>query len=124
MIKITNEIREQVLDYLELDIYDDNTDFSNEFYSFYYRCMKADMHYADADRYAILNTLFNYDIGMENARAIDIWMYEHDEEIYELKATSTEDKSKVALAVVELGLNIDFSGWIKEDYTEYKFFEN
>lgn len=82
------------------------------------------MHYADADRYAILNTLFNYDIGMDNARDIDSWMYHHDEEIYELKATSKEDKSKVALAVAELGLNLDFSGWIKEDYSEYKFFEN
>jgi hypothetical protein len=124
MIKITDEIREEVLDYLEMDIYDDNTDYSDEFYSFYYRCMKADMHYADADRYAILNTLFNYDIGMENARLIDNWMYYHDEEIYELNATNKEDKSKVALAVAELGLNLDFDGWIKEDYSEYKFFEN
>lgn len=124
MIKITDEIRKEVLEYLELDIYDNNNDIPDELYSFYYRCMKADMHYADADRYAILNTLFNYDIGMENARAIDSWMYKNGEEVYELKATSKEDKSKVALAVAELGLNIDFSGWIKEDYTEYKFFEN
>ena len=121
---ITNEIREQVLNYLELDIYDNNADLSDEFYSFYYKCMKADMHYADADRYAILNTLFNYDIGMDNARSIDKWMYENGEEIYELKATSKEDKSKVALAVAELGLNLDFSGWITEDYTEYKFFKD
>ena len=82
------------------------------------------MHYADADRYAILNTLFNYDIGMDNARAIDGWMYEHGEEIYELNPTNIEDKSNVALAVAELGLNLDFSEWIKEDYPEYKFFEN
>ena len=123
MIKITNEIRRKVLEYLELDVYDNNDDISDEFYSFYYRCKKAPMHYADADRYAILNTLFNYDIGMDNARAVDHWMYEHGEEIYELKATSEDDKSKVALAVAELGLNLDFSGWIKEDYSEYKFFE-
>ena len=124
MIKITDEIREEVLEYLELDTPDSYEDYPNEFYAFYYRCMESDMHYADADRYAILNTLFNYDIGMDNARAIDGWMYEHDGEIYELNATSEKDKSMVALAVVELGLNLDFSGWIKEDYTEYKFFEN
>lgn len=118
MIKITDEIRKEVLNYLEVE----NMDYPDELYSFYYKCKQTGMHYADADRYAILNTLFNYDIGMDNARAIDSWMYEHDEEIYELKATSKEDKSKVALAVVELGLNIDFSGWIKENYTEYKFF--
>ena len=116
MIEITNEIREEVLNYLELDIYDDNTDYSDDFYSFYYRCMKAKMHYADADRYAILNTLFNYDIGMDNARAIDSWMYEHDGEIYELNPTDMKDKAKVALAVAELGLNLDFSGWINSKY--------
>ena len=93
MIKITDEIRRQVENYLEIKM-EDGEEFSDELYSFYYRCMKADMHYADADRYAILNTLFNYDIGMDNARDIDSWMYHHDEEIYELNATSMEDKSR------------------------------
>lgn len=120
MIEITDKIREEVIDYLECDC----GDYPDELYAFYYRCMMACMHYADADRYAILNTLFNYDIGMENAREIDGWMYEHDEEIYELMATNMEHKALVALAVVELGLDIDFSGWIKEDYQEYKFFED
>ena len=118
MIKITDEIREQVVQYLECE----HGDYPDKLYSFYYRCMEDGMHSADADRYAILNTLFNYDIGMDNAREIDGWMYEHDEEIYELNA---DEKSRelVALAVAELGLNLDFSGWIKEDYKEYKFFE-
>ena len=123
MIKITDEIRREVLEYLELDVYDNNADLPDELYSFYYRCKQAEMHYADADRYAILNTLFNYDIGMENSRVIDNWMYEHDEEIYEL-TNSKESKMLVALAVAELGLKIDFSGWIEENYTEYKFFED
>lgn len=123
MIKITDEIRKEVENYLEVEN-KDGLNYSDELYSFYYRCMKADMHYSDADRYAILNTLFNYDIGMENAKAIDGWMYEHDEEIYELNPTNKEDKAKVSLAIAELGLNLDFSGWIKEEYKEYKFFEN
>lgn len=117
MIKITDEIREDVLNYLEME----DDDYTDEFYAFYYRCMNEGMHCADADRYAILNTIFNYDIGMDNARAIDGWMYEHDEEIYELNPADEEDKTKVALAVAELGLNLDFSGWIKEDYQEYKY---
>ena len=119
MIKITDEIREDVINYLECE----DGDYPDEFYAFYHRCAEADMHYADADRYAILNTLFDYDIGIENARAIDHWMYEHDEEIYELNADN-HSKTLIALAVAELGLNLDFSGWIKEDYTEYKFLEN
>ena len=118
MIKITDEIRDEVSDYLEIDYH-----VADDECAFYYRCMMADMHFADADRYAILNTLFNYDIGMENAQKIDEWMYNHDEEIYELSATKTEDKSLVALANAELGLNLDFSGWITEDYKTYKFFE-
>lgn len=122
MIKITDEIRNEVCDYLECK--KSETPAPDEFYSFYYRCMKAGMHYADADRYAILNTMFNYDIGMENARVIDHWMYEHDEEIYELNPENADDKSMVALAVAELGLNLDFSGWVDEMYTEYKFFED
>lgn len=120
MMKITDEIRKEVENYLEVE---DDLSYPDELYSFYYRCMIAGMHYADADRYAILNTLFDYDIGMENARAIDGWMYEHDEEIYELNATSERDKKTVALAVKELGLNLDFSNWLKKNYTEYKFFE-
>lgn len=123
MMNITDEIRKEVEDYLETEMEYDLA-YPDELYAFYYRCMNAGMHYADADRYAILNTLFNYDIGMDNAREIDGWMYEHDEEIYELMATNKDDKAKVALAVAELGLNLDFSGWINEDYTEYKFFES
>ena len=64
MIKITDEIREEVNIYLQCE----NGNYTDELYSFYYRCKQANMDYADADRYAILNTLFNYDIGMENAK--------------------------------------------------------
>ena len=120
MIKITDKIREDVINYLECE----EGDYPDELYAFYYRCMMADMHYSDVDRYAILNTMFNYDIGMDNARAIDGWMYEHDEEIYELNPADADDKALVALAVAELGLNLDFSNWLNEMYTEYKFFEN
>ena len=119
MIKITNEIKEDVAIYLEYEC----GDYPDELYAFYYRCMNAGMDVADADRYAILNTLLNYDIGMENAKAIDGWMYEHDEEIYEL-SNNQKSKQLVMLAVEELKLDINFDGWIKENYIEYKFFED
>lgn len=118
MINITDEIREEVNRYL---LCEDET-YEDGLYAFYYRCMKAGMDYADADRYAILNTLFDYDIGMENAQKIDSWMYLHDDEIYEL-GVDEDSKGKLALAVAELGLDIDFSGWITEDYKTYKYFE-
>ena len=122
MIKVTDEIRKEVLDYLETEPPEDG-DYPDDLYAFYYRCKEAGMHFADADRYAILNTIFNYDIGMENAREIDGWMYEHDEELYELDPTRKDDKALVALAAAELRLNLDFSGWIDHNYEEYKFFE-
>lgn len=120
MIMITDAIREDVNDYLGVV----DGCYTDELYAFYYRCMNANMHFADADRYAILNTMFGYDIGMDNAIAIGVWMYEHDEEIYELNPADADDKAKVALAVAELGLNLDFSNWLNEMYTEYKFFES
>lgn len=119
MIKITDDVRKQVCEYLDSDEYE----VPDEFYAFYYRCMKAGMHYLDADRYAALNTLFGYDIGMDNAGSIDEWMHNNDEEIFELNPENENDKKLVALAVAEMGLNLNFSKWIKEDYEGYKFFE-
>lgn len=121
MINITDDIRDAVDRYLALE---DGITYSDDLYAFYYRCLQAGMDPADADRYAILNTLFGYDIGMDNARAIDCWMYLHDEEIYELSATNAVDKLTVLMAVTELELNLDFSKWAKEDYKAYRFFEN
>ena len=123
MIEITDKIREQVLFYLGIDIDNDECmeDYTDSFYAFYYRCMTDGMDYFDADRYATLNTLFDYDIGVDNAKAIDHWMYEHDEEIFDLNCNKNS-KAMVSLAVAELGLDIDFSGWIEEDYEEYSFF--
>ena len=119
MINVTDKIREEILMYLEIEKPNDG-DYLDEFYSFYYRCMKADMHYLNADEYAILNTLLNYDIGIDNYWAIAEWMDEHDYNIFDLDYTN---KSLVSLAVAELGLNLDFSKWISENYKEYKFFE-
>lgn len=118
MTNITNEIREKVNSYLQCE----DVTYEDDLYAFYYRCMENGMDYADADRYAILNTLLNYDIGMENAERIDSWMYLHDDEIYEL-GIDEDSKKRVELAVKELGLDIDFGGWITEDYKTYKFFE-
>lgn len=117
---ISNKVHKTVCDHLEIDV-DYNIRYDYNLYVFYHKCMKRGMHYADADRYAILNTLIGYDIGAEAASIIDSWMYEHDEEIYEL--TSCEkDKQLVMTAAAEHNLNIDFTNWLKEDYEEYKFF--
>lgn len=119
--EVTDEIRKEVHNYLDCEILEDEL-LDDKCYAFYYKCMKAGLHSADADRYASLNTLLNYDIGIDNAMTIDKWMYNHHTDIFELKATDNEDKMFLALAVAELGLDIDFGGWITEDYTEYSYF--
>lgn len=48
---------------------------------YYYACHDNNMHLADADRYAMLCTLFGYDIGVEHAKAIDNWCYENGMDI-------------------------------------------
>lgn len=122
-MELTKTMKDEVYDYLCYE--EQNVDYMEEdgFFLFYHRCLKADMDVADADRYAILNTLIGYDIGMENASNIDTWMYEHDYEIYELNATDEKDKAIVALAVAELGLNVDLSNWRNEEFAVYSYFE-
>ena len=121
---VTNEMRRAIWNYLEMDLNneEDLTKLPDSFYLFYHRCMEARMDYADADRYAILNTLFNYDIGMENARSIDHWMYENDNDIFELDARE-KDKRLLRQAAKELGIGLDFSNFATEEYTAYKFFD-
>ena len=118
------EIRQDRIDeyckYIGYDAKEDDA-FTLEEVDFYLRCKKAGLHYADADRYAILNTLFGYDIGMENAQKIDEWMYFHDYEIYEL---TYKDKDLIERCLNEIGLNLHFNKFRKDNYDEYEFFGN
>lgn len=109
------ERNRELCKYLETE----NFEAEERMIDFYLRCRDADMHFADADRYAICNTLFQYDIGMDNARKIDNWMYKHEEEIYEL---SYQNRELFERAVRELGLNLDFSNWRTKDFEFYEYF--
>lgn len=93
--------------------------FTEEEIDFYLRCKNAGLHYADADRYAILNTLFGYDIGMENARKIDGWMYENDEEVYEL---TYKDVKLLSVCCKKLGIKLNFEKFRKDEFDTYEYF--
>ena len=82
---------------------------------FFYKNMKDDMSFEDTDRYAWLNTLFNYDIGNENALAIITLLWEHNLDVFEI----TKDDAGVLCDIVtkELGLHLDYSMW--NDKAEY-----
>lgn len=54
--------------------------------------MQQNMHPADADRYANLNTILGYDVGKDIFTAIDSYVWEHDYDLLELSG-SKEDKN-------------------------------
>ena len=82
---------------------------------FFYKNMKDDMSFQDTDRYAWLNTLFNYDIGKGNALAIINWLWEHNSDVFEI--TENDAGTLCDITVKELGLHLDYSMW--NDKAEY-----
>lgn len=80
---------------------------------FYYMAMHDNgMDWSDADGYALLNTLFGYDIGADHARGIIRWLYEHDLEAAEL---TSGDKGMMRDVCFELGYHLNFFYWAYED---------
>lgn len=111
--------RDQAIDQLVTDGIFDYEDIGNPAMEYYIKYTMEGEYVFDVDRSAWLNTLFGYDIGYENAREIDSYMYERDEEVCELEYT---DKEKVKQIVDELGLNLDFSKWKTHDVPCYEYF--
>ena len=88
---------------------------------FYYKAMHDNgMDYADADRYAWLNTLVGYDIGADYARKIDRWMYENGQEVLELTAAMRETFETIC--EFELGIKLDYSRWATKEPRAFKYF--
>lgn len=111
-----SERNKELCDYLECDDFEAPKDMID----FYLRCRDADLHYADADRYAILNTLFQYDIGMENANDISAWLWEHDVEVYELDYDNCKDMLEHGCK--QLHINLNFNDFRTEPIKEYSYY--
>lgn len=97
---------------------------------FYIKHLMEGWDICDIDRMAHLNTLFGYDIGEENASAIDSWLWDTTEnditddypmgfETLELKHT---DKELVQHCVEKLGLDVSFDKWRTEDFKWYEYY--
>lgn len=97
---------------------------------FYIKYIIKGIDICDIDRIAHLNTLFGYDIGEENAMAINIWLWDTTEndiandypmgfETLELEYT---DKELVQHCVEKLGLNVSFDKWRTEDFRCYEYY--
>ena len=111
--------REQMVKYLGVD----SEDLENPaLYQFYKKCMDTGLDVYDADCYAILNTLFGYDVGMENARAINETLWNKNIDTFDISSGSPENRKIVEEAVKELNIDMDFSNWQEGEYKEYSFF--
>ena len=124
-MKMTREMKEDVINYMELDddeeineLMEDDDD--NEMLIFYNKCMETNLHLADADRYAILNTLIGVDIGVENAMNISNYLWENDIEVLELP-WDKDNKECIKEAIESLNINIDLSNWKSDEFTYYEY---
>lgn len=96
-------------------------------YAFYYNqiCIH-NLDVCDADRYANLNTILGYDIGLAKFRLLDNWLWQHQFDLIELSG-SDEDKEMLKKATKETKIKkLDYSSWRnmgKEKYM-YSYFEN
>ena len=83
---------------------------------FYYRAMHDyEFGLCDADDYAWLNTLFGYDIGIENAAKIITWFYmERDTTVQEVVGAKEKDTLR-NICELEIGIMLDFSKFATEE---------
>lgn len=118
--------RERAMDYL-YDycgwMFDSSTTYANgndPCDEFYIKGVMNGDSIADLDRYAWLNTLFGYDIGWDNARQIDSYLYsEMDFETMEL---CHMDKEMIQMVCKRLELDVKFDKWATEEPSAYHYF--
>jgi hypothetical protein len=89
-------------------------------YEFYYRAMHDEgLLFADADRWAWLNTLFGYEIPSDTAKKLINWYWENDKDVIQIEATH---KGTVkSICEFELNLQVDFSKWPDKTPDAVKF---
>lgn len=126
-IKVTNEIRMEVVKYFGYAYEEDLKNYymneaPEDLIKFYYNCMKNNIDSCDADRYADLNTVFGYDVGLENFLQIDRYLWnEKDYDLMELYGN--EDGKELIKETADVcGIEIDFSNWHDGEIEEYKYF--
>lgn len=80
----------------------------------------------DADRYANLNTILGYDVGVQKFRSLDNWLWIHNFDLMELNG-SNKDKELLKRATKETKTkDLDFSKWSNMESVGYvyAYYEN
>lgn len=126
-IQVTDEIKIAVIKYFGYENYNEQKAFymneaPDNLFVFYYNCMMEDIDVCDADRYANLNTVLGYDIGFENFRKIDSYLWcEKDIDLMELSGNEYS-KQLIKDVVNVLGIDIDFEKWNYEEINSYVYY--
>lgn len=115
--------REQAINtLLSNDVFDESSIQENSPASeFYIKHLMNGYHVFDIDRAAWLNTLFQYDVGIEKALKIDDYLFNMIDEI-DIMDLTIKDKELVEKANEELNLGLDFSKWLTEEVPAYQYF--
>ena len=122
--------REQAIEYLVFESIFSYEDIGTDPMEFYIKTL-TETHIDnpwDVDRYAHLNTLFGYDIGVYNWSEIDSELWGNEKywdnygcgvEILELTYT---DKGFIQNVCKEIGLDLSFDKWRTEDFKCYEYY--
>lgn len=122
--------RKETIDYLVgNEIFrQEDVDNKEQATEYYIKHLMDGIDLCDIDRMAHLNTLFGYDIGADNALKIDaeLWInpkyWDSQGFGIETMELSYKDKDFVKQVCNEIGLNLSFDNWAKEDFKCYKYF--
>ena len=123
---VTEKHIEKVND--ELGYEEKDRNLTNFGYAFYYNQLFINnMEIADADRYANLNTIIGYDIGINNFTDIDDYLWEEKGfDLLELNGCK-KDRKIIEKVAEKLNIILDFSNWQnlkKVRYYIYSYFED
>ena len=122
--------REEAIDILiGNEIFDEETiNEHNKASEFYINHLMEGQDICDIDRMAHLNTLFGYDIGVDNWSKFDSELWGNEKywdnygcgvEILELTYT---DKGFIQNVCKEIGLDLSFDKWKTEDFKCYEYY--
>ena len=111
---------EAIITLIENDVFREK-DIEGEAAQFYIEGLMDGKDIFDIDRFAWLNTLFGYDIGRENARQIDSYLYGEMNEMETLDLTH-RDKPVIQMVCERLELDLKFDKWATTEPKVYQYF--
>lgn len=95
---------------------------SKQGYVFYYNALFVyDLDLCDADRYANLNTILGYDIGIRRFRAIDGYLYAQGGDLIELTGSEKDLQLLKNVCSRHNLKEIDCSHWRNLSKTQYTY---